>query len=123
MRLSWTFVEFLRQCTRSSQSEGGIVMDGVGWLETSIWSRRPESNRDLALRRRSFYPLNYGEISNLALGGIHRYELALWSADGESRNLQSVLLHGQSVPSGSVSWIGIGRLIPLRRYSCARRFR
>src|SRR5215813_11663470 len=29
----------------------------------ATWSRRPESNRDLALRRRSFYPLNYGEMT------------------------------------------------------------
>ncbi|SOY47038.1 protein of unknown function [Cupriavidus taiwanensis] len=26
-----------------------------------LWSRRQESNLYLALRRRSFYPLNYGE--------------------------------------------------------------
>lgn len=27
----------------------------------ALWSRRQESNLYLALRRRSFYPLNYGE--------------------------------------------------------------
>jgi tetratricopeptide (TPR) repeat protein len=33
------------------------------------WSRRPESNRDLALRRRSFYPLNYGEAARILRDG------------------------------------------------------
>ena len=33
-----------------------------GGLRGCTWSPRPESNRDLALRRRSFYPLNYGEM-------------------------------------------------------------
>ena len=32
-----------------------------GVEEAKAWSRRQESNLYLALRRRSFYPLNYGE--------------------------------------------------------------
>ena len=36
----------------------GLNRDVVG-IET--WSRRQESNLYLALRRHSFYPLNYGE--------------------------------------------------------------
>jgi hypothetical protein len=30
-------------------------------MQMCLWSRRQESNLYLALRRRSFYPLNYGE--------------------------------------------------------------
>lgn len=39
----------------------GIFLDLLGRLETSSWSRRQESNLYLPLRRRPFYPLNYGE--------------------------------------------------------------
>ncbi len=34
---------------------------GFGIWQTLVWSRRQESNLYLALRRRPFYPLNYGE--------------------------------------------------------------
>jgi hypothetical protein len=37
----------------------------------ATWSRRQESNLYLALRRHSFYPLNYGET--LASGKTPRY--------------------------------------------------
>ncbi|MDB5822325.1 MAG: hypothetical protein JWR21_1029 [Herminiimonas sp.] len=37
---------------------------GTGWNDwrTPDWSRRQESDLYLALRRHSFYPLNYGEV-------------------------------------------------------------
>ena len=38
-------------------------------LRTLIWSRRQESNLYLPLRRRPFYPLNYGERG----GGLSIY--------------------------------------------------
>lgn len=37
----------------------------VGFPEILNWSRRQESNLYLALRRHSFYPLNYGETLEL----------------------------------------------------------
>ena len=39
------------------------------------WSRRQESNLYLALRRRSFYPLNYGGESRIVIAADHRYFL------------------------------------------------
>jgi hypothetical protein len=36
-------------------------LDSIGLLWIGTWSRRQESNLYLALRRHSFYPLNYGE--------------------------------------------------------------
>jgi hypothetical protein len=41
--------------------KGFLYFCGPWW--TLGWSRRQESNLYLALRRHSFYPLNYGEIS------------------------------------------------------------
>ena len=42
-----------------------------GHCETSWWSRRQESNLYLALRRHSFYPLNYGEtLAEALLAGL-----------------------------------------------------
>lgn len=35
-------------------------------LRTVLWSRRQESNLHFTLRRRVFYPLNYGERSDSA---------------------------------------------------------
>lgn len=34
--------------------------------DTAVWSPRQESNLYLALRRRPFYPLNYGEVDSPA---------------------------------------------------------
>jgi hypothetical protein len=46
--------------------EGKSLSDEYGRIGIVLWSRCPESNRDLALRRRSFYPLNYSENRSVA---------------------------------------------------------
>ena len=46
--------------------------DGAETARGGRWSRRPESNRDLALRRRSFYPLNYGEAARILRDAARR---------------------------------------------------
>src|SRR5205085_7847061 len=43
-------------------------MDFAGRIWCFGWSRRQESNLYLPLRRRPFYPLNYGELGALGPG-------------------------------------------------------
>jgi hypothetical protein len=50
----------LEQKTPRRQAGRGFSVDAGQTLEDS-WSPRQESNLYLALRRRLFYPLNYGE--------------------------------------------------------------
>ena len=56
-------------CTRSSRLwiggfiTGFVAAGHAGSNDESLcWSRRQESNLYLPLRRRPFYPLNYGEL-------------------------------------------------------------
>lgn len=44
------------------------------------WSPRQESNLYLALRRRLFYPLNYGESQVRAIAQKMRTGRAVWTA-------------------------------------------
>ena len=48
-----------RKRPRSLILLGPSVLLGLSWIQ--VWSRRQESNLYLPLRRRPFYPLNYGE--------------------------------------------------------------
>ena len=55
----------MRARTIGSRSREVVGRELLGDFPYEEWSRRPESNRDLALRRRSFYPLNYGEPARI----------------------------------------------------------
>ncbi len=57
------------------------------------WSPRQESNLHLALRRHSFYPLNYGERTVVAVG---RRATAEYSKRGASFGVR------RAIPDGAV---------------------
>ena len=50
-----------RTTSQVFESENKKWAEGFGRFRLHQWSRQQESNLHLALRRHSFYPLNYGE--------------------------------------------------------------